>query len=55
MKFVYRCEVIRLEMVNILARGVQGSKDHDAEVCTPVVLSNGSGVSHGEGPLLRDR
>ena len=49
MKFVYRCEIIRLKMVNILAHSAEGSKDHAAEICTPVVFGDGSGVSHGGG------
>jgi len=40
MELVYRCEIIRLETINILARSVERSKDHGAEIGTPVVLGN---------------
>src|SRR5262249_6883713 len=46
MEFVYRCEIIRLETINILARSVEGSKDHGAEIGTPVVFGNCLGASH---------
>jgi len=46
MELVYRCEIIRLETINILARRVEGSKDHGAEIGTPVVLGNCLGASH---------
>jgi hypothetical protein len=35
MECVYRCEIIRLETINILARRVEGSKDHGAESARP--------------------
>jgi hypothetical protein len=46
MEFVYRCEIIRLETINILARSVKGSKNHRAEIGTPVVFGNYFGASH---------
>jgi hypothetical protein len=46
MKFVYRCEIIRLETINVLARSVEGSKDHGAEIGSPVVFGNSLGARH---------
>jgi hypothetical protein len=52
MEFVYRFEIIWLELVNIIARSVEGGKDHAAEVGTPVVPSNRLGVGHFPSSIL---
>ena len=53
MELVYRCEIIRLKTINILARSVEGSKDHGAEIGTPVVLGNCWVLAIREGRSMR--